>query len=112
MKKILTVILFSLFLVSCGTQEEKVENVETINYKEIAEEYNSHKEYKKGDIIYYEGEVDKMTWYKDSSYTYTIGLSGIRWYQSSDFSIKKFCDQLQFGGKVKVYGEPLNGRSF
>lgn len=123
MKKILIVILITLITGSkgCGNNPDAqkyidantpVKEVVSIDWWEKAEEYNGAKEYSSGDIVAFEGEVSRMYWYKGSANSYHINGCGATWSESGDFSMQGICNQLYFGGKIKIVGECYGNNSF
>lgn len=85
---------------------------EKIDWWTISENYILGKEYSKGDIVKFEGEVNRMYWYGNSSNTYHINECSAKWTETKDFSMKNICDQLYFGGKVKIVGECYGTNNF
>lgn len=122
MKKVLIGILIAAVVVSvgCGSNPDSQKYIENntpkedvdINWWDKAEEYNSAKEYSKGDIVMFEGEVSRMYWYKGSANTYHIDGCGAKWSEVNDFSMQAICNQLYFGGKIKIVGEYYGNNSF
>lgn len=113
MKKLLVsvLILGSISFMGCGNNpdakkyvEDNTPNIqEQVDWWSIAEEYNPHKEYTKGDVVYYEGEIDSTWDALSDTDEYWIGFKN--WYESNDFSMREYKDALPWGGKIRVVGE-------
>lgn len=119
MKKLLVsvLILGSISFMGCGNNpdakkyvEDNTPNIqEQVDWWSIAEEYNPHKEYTEGDVVYYEGEVSQ-TWDALSNY-YWIGNG--EWYEHRNSTIvDRHKDALTWGGKIRVVGEAYGSNCF
>lgn len=109
-KKILSgllIVLGAISFIGCGTNSTVKE--EQINYWDIAEEYNSAKQYSSGDIVMYEGEVGKLYWNNGYTSRFYVGDMRIGWEDGIYYSMKKVAQELEFGGKIRIVGKNVGG---
>lgn len=102
MKKVLISLLIgtSLLGIGCTKKTEVIEPVkEEINYWDLAEEYNSAKEYKKGDIVYYEGKVEKYWAWNGLD----CEAADATWDEGNEELVSVW--DAVFGGEIKIVGE-------
>lgn len=88
------------------------EQQEIVDWWSKSEEYNVAKEYSKGDIVKFEGEVGRMYWYRGSSNSYYINGCKIKWEESKDFNMGSICNNMYFGGIIRIVGECYGTNSF
>lgn len=101
MKKVLISLLIgtSLLGIGCTKKTEVIEPVkEEINYWDIAEEYNSAKEYKKGDIVYYEGKVEKYWAWNGLD----CRVADATWDEENEELVSSW--DAVFGGEIRIVG--------